>query len=64
MKVLEERGYETIDLVIVNLYPFTETIKKGSSFEDAIENIDIGGVALRKTHFGNSGYSLSLSNID
>ena len=43
MKVLEERGYETIDLVIVNLYPFTETIKKGSSFEDAIENIDIGG---------------------
>lgn len=43
MKVLEERGYEAIDLVIVNLYPFTETIKKGSSFEDAIENIDIGG---------------------
>ena len=43
MKVLKERGYETIDLVIVNLYPFTETIKKGSSFEDAIENIDIGG---------------------
>ena len=28
MKVLKERGYETIDLVIVNLYPFTETIKK------------------------------------
>ena len=27
MKVLKERGYETIDLVIVNLYPFTDTIK-------------------------------------
>jgi phosphoribosylaminoimidazolecarboxamide formyltransferase/IMP cyclohydrolase len=33
-----------IDLVVVNLYPFAETIKKtDSTFEDAIENIDIGG---------------------
>ena len=43
MQALEDRGYETIDLVIVNLYPFTETINKDCSFEDAIENIDIGG---------------------
>jgi phosphoribosylaminoimidazolecarboxamide formyltransferase/IMP cyclohydrolase len=36
-----------IDLVIVNLYPFQETIGKADvSLEDAIENIDIGGVAL------------------
>ena len=43
LELLEEKGYEAIDLVIVNLYPFEETIKKDCSFEDAIENIDIGG---------------------
>lgn len=37
-------GIQYIDLVIVNLYPFRETIAKpGVSFEEAIENIDIGG---------------------
>ncbi|NVB42064.1 bifunctional phosphoribosylaminoimidazolecarboxamide formyltransferase/IMP cyclohydrolase [Pseudenhygromyxa sp. WMMC2535] len=41
---LELHGIAPIDLVIVNLYPFRETIAKpGCSFEDAIENIDIGG---------------------
>ena len=43
LELLKEKGYEPIDLVIVNLYPFEETIKKDCSFEDAIENIDIGG---------------------
>ena len=35
-----------IDLVVVNLYPFQETIKNNNSEESAIENIDIGGVSL------------------
>ena len=43
MEVLSERGYETIDLVVVNLYPFKETIASGCSFDEAIEKIDIGG---------------------
>jgi phosphoribosylaminoimidazolecarboxamide formyltransferase/IMP cyclohydrolase len=43
LDVLKERGYEPIDLVIVNLYPFKETIAEGCSFEEAIEKIDIGG---------------------
>lgn len=44
---LELQGYEFIQLVVCNLYPFEETIKKANvSAEDAIENIDIGGVAL------------------
>ena len=43
MSALKEKGYEPIDLVIVNLYPFEETIKKDCSFEEAIEQIDIGG---------------------
>jgi phosphoribosylaminoimidazolecarboxamide formyltransferase/IMP cyclohydrolase len=41
---MKEHGIENIDLVVVNLYPFTQTIaKENCSLEDAIENIDIGG---------------------
>lgn len=32
-----------IDLVVVNLYPFEETVARGASFEECVENIDIGG---------------------
>ncbi|MCC6613540.1 MAG: bifunctional phosphoribosylaminoimidazolecarboxamide formyltransferase/IMP cyclohydrolase [Anaerolineae bacterium] len=44
---LESAGYEDIELVICNLYPFQQTIAKpGITLQDAIEQIDIGGVAL------------------
>ena len=44
---LSKHGIPTIDLVVVNLYPFRETVAKpGCTLEDAIENIDIGGPAL------------------
>jgi len=44
---LLDLGWDYIDLVAVNLYPFEATIAKpGVTFEDAIENIDIGGVTL------------------
>ncbi len=47
LQQLKKQGIGTIDLVVVNLYPFMETIsKKGVSLEDAIENIDIGGPSL------------------
>jgi AICAR transformylase/IMP cyclohydrolase PurH len=36
-------GIGPIDMVVVNLYQFEETIAKGAGFEDAVENIDIGG---------------------
>ncbi len=46
--VMREHGIEAIDLVVVNLYPFAATIAKpGCTFEDAVENIDIGGPAMR-----------------
>src|ERR671922_647484 len=42
-----EQGFEPIDLVVVNLYPFEETIRKPDvSLAEAIENIDIGGPSL------------------
>ena len=43
LEVLTDRGFEVIDIVVVNLYPFKETIASGCSFEEAIEKIDIGG---------------------
>ena len=44
---LTRLGWDYIDLVAVNLYPFEETIAKpGVSYQEAIENIDIGGVTL------------------
>ncbi|MSP35463.1 MAG: bifunctional phosphoribosylaminoimidazolecarboxamide formyltransferase/IMP cyclohydrolase [Limnohabitans sp.] len=47
MAALKEHGIETIDLLIVNLYPFEATVAKpGCTLEDAIENIDIGGPAM------------------
>jgi phosphoribosylaminoimidazolecarboxamide formyltransferase / IMP cyclohydrolase len=44
---MSEHGIEPIDLVVVNLYPFRETIQKPDvTMEEAIENIDIGGPAM------------------
>ena len=39
-------GIAPIDLLVVNLYPFEATLKRDTSFEDRIENIDIGGPAM------------------
>ena len=45
--VMAEHGIEPIDLLVVNLYPFEETIAHdGTTVDDAIENIDIGGPAM------------------
>lgn len=42
--VMDEHGIDAIDMVVVNLYPFEETVAKPDcSLEDAVENIDIGG---------------------
>jgi phosphoribosylaminoimidazolecarboxamide formyltransferase/IMP cyclohydrolase len=47
METLRRHGYAPIDMVVSNLYPFQETIaQEGISLEEAIEQIDIGGVAL------------------
>ena len=48
--VMKEHGITAIDLVVVNLYPFEETVGKSNcAFEDAIENIDIGGPAMLRS---------------
>jgi phosphoribosylaminoimidazolecarboxamide formyltransferase/IMP cyclohydrolase len=50
MQALSQHEIPTIDMVVVNLYPFQQTIAKEQfSLEDAIENIDIGGPAMLRS---------------
>src|SRR6478672_2002959 len=43
---MQTHDIRPIDLLVVSLYPFEETVAKGAGFEDCIENIDIGGPAM------------------
>ena len=50
LKALEENQIDLIDMVVVNLYPFKETLaKQGVSHEELIENIDIGGPSMLRS---------------
>ncbi|MDB5600954.1 MAG: purH [Xanthobacteraceae bacterium] len=46
VEAMRQHGIHGIDLLVVNLYPFEATIARGASFEDCVENIDIGGPAM------------------
>jgi phosphoribosylaminoimidazolecarboxamide formyltransferase/IMP cyclohydrolase len=57
MAQLKDLDIETIDYVVINLYPFKETIEKeGVTLEDAIENIDIGGPTMLRSAAKNYGH--------
>lgn len=45
-----------IDLIVVNLYPFRETVAKGADFETCVENIDIGGPAMVRSAAKNHAF--------
>lgn len=54
---MEENGIDYIDMVVVNLYPFRETIaKEGVEMAEAIENIDIGGPSMLRSAAKNHAY--------
>jgi phosphoribosylaminoimidazolecarboxamide formyltransferase/IMP cyclohydrolase len=46
LEQLAERGIEPFELLVVNLYPFRETVASGAGDDDVIEKIDIGGPAM------------------
>ena len=46
IKAMTDHDISDIDLLVVNLYPFEETVEKGADFDTCIENIDIGGPAM------------------
>ena len=55
--VMEENNISAIDMVVVNLYPFAQTVaKEGCTLEDAIENIDIGGPTMVRSAAKNHAY--------
>jgi phosphoribosylaminoimidazolecarboxamide formyltransferase/IMP cyclohydrolase len=43
---MQQHGIQPIDLLVVNLYPFEQTVARAAPFEDCVENIDIGGPAM------------------
>ncbi|MCO7124566.1 bifunctional phosphoribosylaminoimidazolecarboxamide formyltransferase/IMP cyclohydrolase [Sporolactobacillus shoreicorticis] len=50
MDAIKELGIQPIDFVVVNLYPFKETISKPDAvYDDAVENIDIGGPSMLRS---------------
>ncbi|MBU3958667.1 MAG: bifunctional phosphoribosylaminoimidazolecarboxamide formyltransferase/IMP cyclohydrolase, partial [Candidatus Omnitrophica bacterium] len=50
MATLKEQGIALIDMVVINLYPFQETIRKSTvTIEEVIENIDIGGPSMLRS---------------
>ncbi len=56
LKTMQEHGIERIDLVVVNLYPFQQTVAKADcTLDDAIENIDIGGPTMVRAAAKNHG---------
>lgn len=52
---MTSHGIAPIDLLVVNLYPFEATVKKGAGYDDCIENIDIGGPAMIRAAAKNHG---------
>jgi len=55
-KAMESLGIKHIDMIVVNLYPFKEVVSKGCTFEEAIENIDIGGPSMIRAAAKNYKY--------
>ncbi len=55
-KAMQQNGIENIDLLVVNLYPFEETVAGGGDFDTCVENIDIGGPAMIRAAAKNHAY--------
>ncbi len=59
---LKDLGAKKIDLVVVNLYPFKEEVQKGSSSDEIIEKIDIGGPAMLRAAAKNYKYTVAVGD--
>src|SRR6202012_4428334 len=62
---LKQHNIQPIDLVCINLYPFEQTVAKaGVTFEEAIENIDIGGPSMIRSAAKNHRFVLVVTSPD
>jgi phosphoribosylaminoimidazolecarboxamide formyltransferase/IMP cyclohydrolase len=65
VRAMTEHGIRPIDLVCINLYPFRETIAKpGVTFEQAVENIDIGGPSMVRSAAKNHRFVTVVTSVD
>ena len=60
---MDEHGIGGIDLLVVNLYPFEETVAKGADYDTCIENIDIGGPAMIRAAAKNHGFVATIVDV-
>jgi phosphoribosylaminoimidazolecarboxamide formyltransferase/IMP cyclohydrolase len=64
VKQMKEHGISSIDLIVVNLYPFEETLAKNSPHEVMVENIDIGGPTMLRSAAKNYLWTAPIVNPD
>ena len=60
---MTEHNVGPIDLLVVNLYPFEETVAKGADFDTCIENIDIGGPAMIRSAAKNHAFVNVITDV-
>lgn len=61
---MEQHEIGGIDLLVVNLYPFEETVAKGADYDTCIENIDIGGPAMIRAAAKNHGFVTTIVDVE
>jgi len=64
MAAMETHGIQAIDLLVVNLYPFEETVAAGGDYATCVENIDIGGPAMIRAGAKNHGFVNVVVDVD
>ncbi|MEX1661562.1 bifunctional phosphoribosylaminoimidazolecarboxamide formyltransferase/IMP cyclohydrolase [Thioclava sp. 15-R06ZXC-3] len=64
LAAMKAHQIEAIDLLVVNLYPFEETVAKGGDYAECIENIDIGGPAMIRAAAKNHAFVTTVVDVD
>jgi len=64
LAAMKEHGIAGIDLLVVNLYPFEETVAKGADYDTCIENIDIGGPAMIRAAAKNHAFVTTVVDVE
>lgn len=62
MRAMDEQNIESIDLLLVNLYPFEQTVALGCDSDTCIENIDIGGPAMLRAAAKNHDFVVTVTD--
>lgn len=64
LAAMEGHGIPEIDLLVVNLYPFEETVAKGADYDTTVENIDIGGPAMIRAAAKNHAFVSVVTDVE